>query len=86
VCLFQTDAAAQEIVWFYAKQMKDRGWTSDNQVARSSKVGLTLQEYRRAGNEALNLIISEPEEPQSSDATKAKRHVALLPATVEKGQ
>jgi hypothetical protein len=39
-----------------------------------------MQEYRRSGTEALYLIISEPEEAQSSDETKSKRHVALLPA------
>jgi hypothetical protein len=49
-------------------------------------VGLTMQEYRRAGTEALYLIISEPEDAQSSDATKAKRHVALLPAAVKKAK
>ena len=80
--LFRTDAGAQEIVSFYARELKDRGWTTDNQVARSAKVGLTMTEYRRAGTDALYVIISEPEDLQSSDATKSKRHVALLPAKV----
>ena len=85
VRLFQTDAAAPEIVSFYAKEMKDRGWTTDHQVARSSKVGLTMQEYRRAAaSEALYLIISEPEDGETSAAGKDKRHVALLPAKVKK--
>jgi hypothetical protein len=80
--LFRTGATAPEIVSFYAKEMKNRGWTTDNQVASSSRVGLSMQEYRRAADEALYLIVSEPEDPQSSDPTKAKRHVALLPARV----
>lgn len=82
--LFRTDAATKDIVAFYAREMKVRGWTTDNQVAQSGKVGLTMAEYRRAGTEALYLIIGEPEDPQSSDATKAKRYVALLPARVTK--
>jgi hypothetical protein len=82
--LFRTNAAAQEIVAFYQKEMKNRGWTTDNQVAQSGKVGLTMQEYSRAGTEALYLIISEPEDSQSSDDTKSKRHIALLPAKIKK--
>jgi hypothetical protein len=82
--LFRTNAPAQEVVSFYARAMKDRGWTSANQVARSSTVGLSMQEYRRGGSEALYLIISEPEDPQSSDDTKSKRYVALLPARLTK--
>jgi hypothetical protein len=82
--LFRTDTTAQEIVSFYAKEMKDRGWTTDNQVARSKTVGLSMQEYRRAGSEALYLIVSEPEDSRSSDPTKASRYVALLPAKVRK--
>jgi hypothetical protein len=82
--LFRTDTTAQEIVSFYAKEMKDRGWTTDNQVARSKATGLSIQEYRRAGSEALYLIVSEPEDSQSSDPTKARRYVALLPAKVRK--
>jgi hypothetical protein len=83
--LFRTDATAFEIVSFYAAQMKDRGWTTDKQVARSGTVGLIIQKYRRAAtSEALYIIISEPEDAQSSDPTKGKRHVALLPAKVKK--
>ncbi len=82
--LFQTDATTAEILAFYSQQMKDRGWTTDNQVAKSSKVGVTIQQYRHATDEAYFLVISEPEEAQSSDPTKAKRHVALLPAIVKK--
>jgi hypothetical protein len=82
--LFRTDTTAQEIVSFYAKEMKDRGWTTDNQVARSKATGLSIQQYRRAGSEALYLIVSEPEDSQSSDPTKARRYVALLPAKVRK--
>lgn len=83
VRIFRTDAATQQITSFYAGEMKARGWTTDNQTAQSAKVGLTMQEYRRPG-QALYLIVSEPEDPNSSDATKGKRHVALLPATVKK--
>jgi hypothetical protein len=86
VRVFRTDASAQDITSFYARELKARGWTTDNQTAQSGKVGLTMQEYRRAGTEALYLIISEPEDAQSSDATKAKRHVALLPAAVKKAK
>jgi hypothetical protein len=43
-----------------------------------------MQEYRRAGSEALYLIVSEPEDPRSSDLTKAMRYVALLAAEVKK--
>ena len=86
VRVFRTDASAQDIKSFYARELKARGWTTDNQTAQSGKVGLTMQEYRRAGTEALYLIISEPEDAQSSDATKAKRHVALLPAAVKKAK
>jgi len=82
--LFETDTAAQEILSFYKQQMKDRGWTTDNQVASSSKVGVTIQQYRHGPAEAWFLIISEPEEPQSSDSTKGKRHVAMVPAIVKK--
>ena len=82
--LFRTDATAQDIVSFYAKEMKDRGLTTDNQVARSGKVGLVMQDFWHAGNEALFLIVSEPEDPQSADPTQSKRHVALLPAKVKK--
>ena len=82
--LFRTDATAPEVVSFYAKEMKDRGWTTDSQVAQSDKVGLTMQEYRHAGVDALYLIISEPEDPQSSDSARASRYVALLPAKVKK--
>jgi len=82
--LFRTDTTAQEIVSFYAKEMKDRGWTIDNQVARSKATGLSIQQYRRAGSEALYLIVSEPEDSHSSDTTKARRYVALLPAKVRK--
>jgi hypothetical protein len=82
--LFRTGATAQEVVSFYAKEMKDRGWTTDNQVARSKTVGLSMQEYRRAGSEALYLIVSEPEDSQSSDPMKVRRYVALLPAKVRK--
>lgn len=81
--IFRTDAAVQAITSFYTSEMKARGWTNHNQTAQSAKVGLTMQEYRRPG-QALYLIVSEPEDPQSSDATKSKRHVALLPATVKK--
>ena len=81
--LFRTDSAVSEILSFYSQQMKDRGWTTDNQVAKSSKVGVSIQQYRH-GSEALFLVISEPEEPQSSDDTKRKRHVALLPAILKK--
>jgi hypothetical protein len=63
--LFRTDTDAQDIASFYAKEMKDRGWATDNQVAQSSKVGLTMQEYRHGGTDALYLIIGEPEDPQS---------------------
>jgi hypothetical protein len=82
--LFQTDATAADILAFYSQQMKDRGWTTDNQVARSSKVGVTIQQYRRGTEEAWFLVISDPEEAQSSDPAKGKRHVALLPAIVKK--
>ena len=82
--LFRTDTTAQEIVSFYAKEMKDRGWRIDNQVARSKATGLSIQQYRRAGSEALYLIVSEPEDSHSSDPTKARRYVALLPAKVRK--
>src|ERR1700740_2673675 len=81
--VFRSDVAAPQIVAFYTKEMKNRGWTSDHQVAHSSRMGLSIQEYRHAGNEALYLIISEPEDPQSSDPTKAKRYVVLLPAKVK---
>jgi hypothetical protein len=64
--LFRTDATAPEIVSFYAKEMKNRGWTTDNQVASSSRVGLSMQEYRRAAHEALYLIVSEPDESQAA--------------------
>ncbi len=82
--LFRTDTTAQEVVSFYAKEMNDRGWTTGNQVARSKATGLSIQQYRRAGSEALYLIVSEPEDSQSSDPTKARRYVALLPAKVRK--
>jgi len=83
--LFETTAATPEIVSFYAKEMKDRGWTTDNQVAHSSKVGITMQEYRRAAaSEALYLIIGEPEHGEIPDPANDKRHVALLPAKVKK--
>jgi hypothetical protein len=82
--LFQTDATAADILAFYSQQMKNRGWTTDNQVARSSKVGVTIQQYRHGTEEACFLVISDPEEAQSSDPAKGKRHVALLPATVNK--
>lgn len=82
--LFRTAATAQEIVSFYARELKDRGWTTDNEVARSKTVGLSMQEYRHASSEALYLIVSEPEDPRSSDPTKALRYVALLPAHVKK--
>jgi hypothetical protein len=78
--LFRTDASSREVLAFYAKEMKNRGWTTDNQVAQSGTVGLAMQEYRHAGADAVYLIISEPEDAQSSDETKSKRHVALLPA------
>jgi hypothetical protein len=81
--VFRSDVTAPEIVAFYTTEMKNRGWTGDNQVAHSSRMGLSIQEYRRAGTEALYLIISEPEDPQSSDPTKAKRYVVLLPAKVK---
>jgi hypothetical protein len=83
--LFRTDAAGGEILSFYAKEMKDRGWTTDNQVARSSKVGIAIQEYRRASaSEALFLVISEPAPGEISDSADDRRHVALLPAKVKK--
>jgi hypothetical protein len=82
--LFQTDATAADILAFYSQQMKNRGWTTDNQVARSSKVGVTIQQYRHGTEEAWFLVISYPEEAQSSNPAKGKRHVALLPATVNK--
>ena len=83
--LFRTDAAGPEILSFYAKEMKDRGWTTDNQVARSSKVGIAIQEYRRAAaSEALFLVISEPVPGEIPDSADEKRHVALLPAKVKK--
>ncbi len=78
--LFRTDASSREVLAFYAKEMKDRGWTTDNQIAQSGTVGLAMQEYRHAGTDAMYLIISEPEDALSSDETKSKRHVALLPA------
>src|ERR1700681_1632965 len=40
-------------------------------VRKAETVGLSMQEYRRAGSEALYLIVSEPEDPRSSDLTKA---------------
>jgi hypothetical protein len=83
--LFRTDAASPEILSFYGKEMKDRGWTTDNQVARSSKVGIAIQEYRRvAASEALFLVISEPVPGEIPDSADEKRHVALLPAKVKK--
>ena len=83
--LFRTDAAGPEILSFYAKEMKDRGWTTDNQVARSSKVGIAIQEYRRAAaSEALFLVISEPASGEIPDTIDEKRHVALLPAKLKK--
>ena len=82
--LFRTEAQAQEIISFYAKELKDRGWTTHNQVARSGTVGLSMQEYRRAGTDALYVIVSEPEDPQSSDPKETKRHVVLLSAKVRK--
>ena len=69
--LFQTDAAAQEILSFYGKEMKDRGWTTDNKVAHSDKLGVNIQEYRRtAGSEALYVIIGEPEHGEIPDRPK----------------
>ena len=83
--LFRTEAAAPEIVSFYAKEMKDRGWTTDNQAARSAKLGLTMLEYQRAAaGEALYVIISEPEGGELPDPEQSKRHVALLPAKRKK--
>jgi len=82
--LFRTDASSREILAVYAREMMDRGWTTDNQVAQSGKVGLAMQEYRHASTDVLYLIISEPEDAQSSDETKSKRHVALLPAKRKK--
>lgn len=86
VRMFRTESSAQEILAFYAKEMKDRGWTTDNQVAKSGKVGLAMQEYHHSSTDAMYLIISEPEDPKSSDPREAMRHVALLPATVKKAK
>lgn len=84
--LFRTTAAAPELLAFYSKEMKDRGWTTDNQVAQSTKFGFTMQEYRGVGGAITYLVISEPEDPRSSDASKSSRHAALLAAKMKKAQ
>jgi hypothetical protein len=84
--LFRTDTATSQLVAFYSGELKQRGWTTDSQVAQSSTVGLTMQQYRHGAEDALFVIVSEPEDPRSADEVKAKRHVALLPATVTKSK
>ena len=77
--LFRTEAESQQVLAFYQKELRDRGWQTDNQVAKSGTVGLALQEFRHA-DDVLFLIVGEPEGPQSSDPVQSKRHVVLLSA------